>query len=203
MKEKTQQYNEQYINRYKIFFVRGEYSKLCPEKKDFIVKGREKKQKRIILGSIKQLHAKYLETDRSFKILTATFWRFKPFWVVLPKQSDRETCACIKHANIHLIVEKLYYEKLVNSKHSDELFMDLICDDRNMACMLGNCMTCKNRKLKFKTENVRVLDKIQIFLQWDSKAEDKIIKEQKNNHKSERKVTGWQLLELPNKNLIE
>lgn len=77
--------------------------------------------------------------------------------------------AYINHENIFLIVEKLYYEKLANSKHTDELFKDLVCEDRNMACMLRNCVTCKNRKLKFKTENVRVLNKILIFHQWESK----------------------------------
>lgn len=77
------------------FMERDDISKMCPGKKDCVIRGKiKKKQKRILLNTFRKLYQQYLKTKNSYKISLSTFWRYKPFWVVLPKLKDRGTCAC-------------------------------------------------------------------------------------------------------------
>ena len=90
------------------FVERDNISKMCPGKKAFVSFKKFKKQKRILLGTWKSTYEKFCESEKNFKISFTTFWRYKPFWVVLPKVGDRDTCACKVHTNIEHLVTVLF-----------------------------------------------------------------------------------------------
>lgn len=50
---------------------------------------------------MKNLHEKFLKTV-PFAISYSLFTRFRPFWVVSPTLSNRDTCACTIHENMDL-----------------------------------------------------------------------------------------------------
>lgn len=188
------------------FLEKDENTKMCPGKKDFVAKGKVKRQKRILLDSFKNLHKKYLATEPRHRISMTTFWRYRPFWVVLPKYSDRETCACIKHANMELIVSKMFHAKLISAKRPDDLLKELVCDEKNINCMLRRCPKCKENVYNLKTGDVNEVGEI-VFRQWESKAENRTIKGEskiiRRTLKTEKKVTVRELLKILNKQAVE
>lgn len=58
--------------------------------------------------TMKEAYRKYLQGS-SVKMSYPTFRRGKPFWVVPPTKSDRDTCLCIKHENFQILVTKMNY----------------------------------------------------------------------------------------------
>lgn len=74
---------------------------MCPAKRDFVKKNGIKKQKRLLLCSVKALTSKFA-SETGINLSYATLLRAKPFWVVAPKLRDRETCLCVKHENFKL-----------------------------------------------------------------------------------------------------
>lgn len=163
--------------RIKEFLERDENSRMCPGKKDFVVKNKLKKQKRILLGSLKNLHKKFVD-EKNGEISYVTFCRLKPFWIVYPKNQDRETCACVKHANMSLIVKKLYFNRCINFVTPDEIIKNIVCNQDFKECMFGACKECKNKK-KFEDKvinnNVNMNRPI-YFEQWTNIKEERQIK---------------------------
>lgn len=53
-----------------------------------------KKQNRILLNTIEKLFEKLRLENTKTQLSYTTFCRLMPFWVVMPKENDRETCAC-------------------------------------------------------------------------------------------------------------
>lgn len=76
-------------------------SRCAAGKKKCITRNNIKKQKRYMLDSLKNLHQKFLSTY-SMIIGYSLFCQLRPFWVVEPKLTDRDTCACITHENVNL-----------------------------------------------------------------------------------------------------
>lgn len=81
-------------------------SRMLPGKKDAIKRGSLKKQRRVLLDTVDNLH-KQFQTENNVKISRSSFYRAWPFWVTFPKMSDWETCACIKHSNMEILVRSL------------------------------------------------------------------------------------------------
>ncbi|CAH1233436.1 unnamed protein product [Diabrotica balteata] len=129
-----------------------------------------------MLDSLCSLHKKYLATEFAFQVSRTTFCRFRPFWVVAPKQSDRETCACSKHSNVEMICASLYNAKTIPTKKPDELLKAMVCDEKDIDCMLRNCPRCKERTIPVKSEVNENLNKIITYAVWESKAEKREIK---------------------------
>lgn len=65
----------------KAFFERGDISKMCPGKKDFVKMRNIKKQKRLLLVSLKEAYEKFTLNSAS-KMSYTTFIKGKPFCVV-------------------------------------------------------------------------------------------------------------------------
>lgn len=86
------------------FFERDDVS----GKRDSITVKKVKKQKSLLLGSLKNLYKKFCEMNKQYKISYTTFCRFRPFWVIIPRVSNRDTYACRLHANAELLVGALH-----------------------------------------------------------------------------------------------
>lgn len=153
------------------FFVDDSVSKMCPGKKDVVKVGLVKKQRRILLDTLTNLHKKYKE-DTGHNISFVSFTRSRPKWVQPPKKSDRDTCTCVKHANMELLIDALRKPKVIQEKNITELMATIVCSVKSETCMMGTCDTCKDKNVTFSyEENYRVK-----FFKWVSVKEERKIK---------------------------
>ena len=63
--------------------------------------------------------------------------------MVVPKESDRETCLCKIHENCQFLLSKLKQLKIVESDNHDTVVQSVTCDEYK-TCMYGECDSCKN-----------------------------------------------------------
>lgn len=110
------------------FLDKDDSSRLCPGKRDTITRKQEKRQKRYLNDSLINLHKDFCAELPQLKMSCATFCKLRPFWIVFPKVTDRDTCKCVLHENMSLLIEKLYNKKVIGLKSHYELCKDLCCE---------------------------------------------------------------------------
>ena len=76
------------------------------------------------------------------KVLLDYFNKVKPFWVVKPKISDRETTLCKEHENFKLILRKLSRLHIINESNGTKFISSICCDIENEDCMYRQCKEC-------------------------------------------------------------
>lgn len=86
------------------FFERDKNSRMTLGIKQTITVRKMKKQKRLLTASLQELYNRYIIETKE-KISYSSFCRRKPFWVIAPKESDKETCACKLHENTQLMAD--------------------------------------------------------------------------------------------------
>lgn len=90
---------------------------------------------------MKNLHKKYvLEVG---KISLSTFKQYRPFYVLPPKLENRDTCACIKHANMKFMVHKLKLLGFIDDDDLNSVVAKLVCDLKSKECMYSRCDCAK------------------------------------------------------------
>lgn len=60
---------------------------------------KNKKRKNYLRDTLIKVHKKYNDEHSERKISYSNFCKMKPFWIMKPKVTARETCLCIKHLN--------------------------------------------------------------------------------------------------------
>lgn len=64
------------------------------------------------------------------------------------KCNARNTCACEKHLNMQLKLNKLRELKIIESNNVSEIMSNMTCGGKGLEnCMLGLCLECKEKKL--------------------------------------------------------
>lgn len=86
-------------NKIYAFFNQDDVSRATAAKKETKTKNKVKMQKRYLLDSMVNLRLKFVK-ETGIPISYATFRRFKPFYVLIPNLSNRNTCLCKRHSNI-------------------------------------------------------------------------------------------------------
>lgn len=129
------------------FFFDDEVTTQSPNKKDCITYKKEKKLKRYLNDTLSNLHKQFLKRFNQ-NISFPTFLKYKPFFVVYLKINARNTCACVKHLNMQLKLDKLKELKIVESNNLSETMSRLTCNNERLEeCMLGLCLDCKKKRL--------------------------------------------------------
>ena len=131
---KTAETAERIVRSVKHFLEEDRNSIMVPGKRDTIIRFKQKKQKRYITDSLKNLHLKYVK-EANMNISYSLFCRMRPFWIVQPKLSDRDTCMCIIqdtcmciiHENAKLKVQKLKQLRGLEDSNLDEIAKPLCC----------------------------------------------------------------------------
>lgn len=111
----------------KQFFLRDDISRLTTGKRNTVTVRKMKKQRRLLCDSLLNLHRKFLAENQE-KISYAFFCRQRPFWVMAPTDSDRETCQCKTHENIQFMADKLFCLGLATCKNIEEMSDATVCD---------------------------------------------------------------------------
>lgn len=91
------------------FFNRDDVSRSTAGKKETRTRNNHKMQIRYLVDTLKNLYQIY--KDEGGKYSYTTFFRYKPFYVLSPSASSRDTRMCIKHANMELLFEALKKKK--------------------------------------------------------------------------------------------
>ncbi len=144
------------VRRKKMMFVRkvvtkyfedDEVSSLSPEKKDYIVKKKIRKQKRYLNNTMKYLFRKFCRIS-DFVISYTSFCRLRPFWVCVKKVGNRETCMCIKHENINLMARKLKQLHIIDDGNVDRLIENwMYCEPITYDCRFRKCEFCQEKSI--------------------------------------------------------
>lgn len=135
------------------FFLEDENTIPAPGKLDTITKRKITKQKRYLTSTLKILYKKYIDQFNS-KISFSTFCRLRPFYVLKPRVSNRDTCLCVKHENFKFILQKLHYFKIVRSKIPLEVIRELVCNYKDKHCMYRECQSCKIKQCHLANEEL-------------------------------------------------
>jgi hypothetical protein len=130
------------------FLEQNVNSTMTPGKKDTITRGGVKKQKRFLNNTLKNLYNKFLEENPNDFISYCSFCRYRPFWIVEMKISDRDTCLCKLHENVKFMINKLHELNILQSKDLDKICELVTCDQRRKSCMTRSCNRCKNSKFQ-------------------------------------------------------
>lgn len=130
-------------------FLEKDYnSRLCPGKRDTVTRKQDKGQKRYLNDSLKNV-LKDLCAEHIKKTSYSTFCKCRPFWIMFPKVSDRNSCKCVLHENMTLLVRKLNSKKVIGLKSSYELCKDLCCKGGHLKekFLERRCNRCKNKMI--------------------------------------------------------
>ena len=93
------------------------------------------------------LHNKYLRENSGSNMGYTLFCKFRPFWVVKPGLTDRQTCK--KHANLQFKADRLHQLGVLSEKNIGTLVEGLACDRQRKRCMFNECPTCCSNVPKY------------------------------------------------------
>lgn len=149
------------------FYLRDDVSRATAGKKETKTFHKEKMQKRYLLAYLTDIYKKFKE-ETGINVSYTTFVRYKPFFVLRPKISDRDTCVCRKHANIEfkfLALKKLQVLKEYNKL--DDLVDALVCDVKSQQCMYSKCATCERNCINYDFSTTKRNDEVS-WLEWSA-----------------------------------
>ena len=129
------------------YFERDDVSRVKPDKQATITRKGEKRQVRLLLDDLTNLHAKYLSEGN--KISYSMFCRLRPFHVVKPTEKDRKTCLCKIHDNLQMKLNTAFAAGMCKSKNIDDMIKSVVCDDGNKKCMYLECDQCKDKIIEW------------------------------------------------------
>ena len=142
------------VNRMKAkvasFLSRDDNSRITTGKRDTITRNGEKRQRRVLLDSLQNLHSKYQAENEKDSMSYPIFCRLRPFNVTPPKPKDRQTCLCKNCENAALMLDKIKQLNLgVASDATIDTCAKLLCcieasDKDQQNCYYRKCTNCKD-----------------------------------------------------------
>lgn len=154
------------------FYERDDNSRITTGKKQTVTKNKLKKQKRLLLDSMTNLHEKFCAEYVDNVISYTVFTRHRPFWVRMPTSKDRETCLCKKHDNVQLMADKLFQLKVLKSKYCEDFLHHVCCDANDKSCMFRECETCNKQEVKFVEDGILSNDTVVFWHEWKTSKHD-------------------------------
>lgn len=179
----------------RLFFSRDDVSRITTGKKQTVTKEKIKMQKRLLVDSMKNLHLKFLAEQSNLCLSYSLFCTLRPYWVVHPTLSDRETCMCKQHENLGFIAKKLHQMHIIDTSNLETLTQAITCDTTNKQCMYGECEECINNTYAL-TSHYRATDLV-FYLQWAT-----VDKEHRNDPGTAAKITVKKEFECSQEELV-
>ena len=186
--------NEKVKRAVKDFFERDSSSRLTAGKKETITRNKQKKQKRLLNDTLKNLYKEFINAFPCYRNTSyATFCKLRPFWVVKPDYKARDTCLCMEHANFSLVLDKLNMLKIIDEKNPTELLKKLTCEGKlKETCLERVCTECANNDIavnEYEDEDVTCyqwkMKKVEIKVKGKMKLCQKTTKEEITYSKNE------------------
>lgn len=82
----TKRIQDKVINVYQ----RDDNSKLTAGLKETITRNKIEMQKRLLTETVEDVHKKFQQENKDIIVSYTSFYRLRPFWVVPPRESDRD-----------------------------------------------------------------------------------------------------------------
>ncbi|KAJ3612394.1 hypothetical protein NHX12_020670 [Muraenolepis orangiensis] len=123
------------------FFLRDDVSRMTTGRKQTVTRMKKKMQKRLLTDTMKNLHRRFL-SEHIGHVSYTSFCRLRPFWVVTPSASDRDTCLCKKHENLQFMANALQSQGFLSSRNIEEMCEATMCDPKSKVCAYGECSEC-------------------------------------------------------------
>lgn len=126
------------------FYMSDEVSRMMPGKKDYVTIRRgdghkEKVQKRLVLGTLREIYQLYKKDETNPKIGFSRFAALRPRNCVLAGSAGTHSvCVCTYHQNPKLLAAALGLGNLT----LDDLFEHCVCDKNLRECMMAACNDC-------------------------------------------------------------
>lgn len=146
------------LNEIKDFYDRDDVSRATSGRKEYKTKNKIKMQRRYLLAPIKIIYEKYV--SEGGKVSLSTFKKYRPFYVLTPKITERDTCACMKHSNMVFMVKKLKQIGILDSEHLKDITSKMVCDVTSKTCMYGLCESCKSNNINANHVQLNLDDRI-------------------------------------------
>lgn len=146
------------------FLEKDENSTIAPGARDSITIKKETFQKRYLTDTLDNLYKQFSAVS-DLKVSRATFFRFKPGWIMAHEASARDTCLCKEHTNCKFLLEKLASLKILPSSKSLEFIESVTCDPKNKTCMYREFIKCKHQVVP-----AREHDEPCSFYRWETKS---------------------------------
>lgn len=170
-------------DKVKSFYTRNDNSRLITGKRQTKTHKKVKKQRRVLLHNLKILYHKFISEGKT-KISYRVFCRLRPFFVVFPRQSDRNTCMCKICDNTELMVASLAKVNAIDTDDLDKIMQRIVCDVKDERCIFRSCAVCKGNRIEV---DKHVLDKDVTWFEWKTKTEKRVLSQ--GNKKIEKEVT--------------
>ncbi|KAK3911351.1 Protein piccolo [Frankliniella fusca] len=121
------------------FYLEEENSKVLPGIRDCVsVSKNVYEQKRLLLFTLGELYALFLQKFPDLKIGRSIFFSLRPKWCVFPRSTGTHiVCVCQIHEDFKLVLNALKIKD-----HYRELISSLVCDTNSRSCMLRLCDQC-------------------------------------------------------------
>ena len=188
-RKKSQTLGQKLAKTVEAFLNRDDNSRITTGKHDTISKNKVKKQRRILADTLENLHAKFCQEKPAEKMSYSLFCRLRPFYIVHPKNKDRQSCLCRIHENARLIVEKMNQLKLLPAGvHSAEGWVKAaVCPKPSQACYDRKCQNCKeNLTINPDDPNDTVS-----WQQWKTVKEARVSQRERRHYSENCTVNNW------------
>ncbi|WAR22348.1 LOW QUALITY PROTEIN: hypothetical protein MAR_016322 [Mya arenaria] len=177
------------------FYIRNDNSRLILGKRQTKSLRKIRKQRRFLLFDIKTLYKKFLSEGKT-KTSYSVFCRLRPFFVVFPRHSDRNTCMCKVCNNTEIMAEAL---KRVSAIESADL--NTCLERMKRIVYTVNVKACRERSMDVNKDVLG--DDVQWF-EWNIKREVRTIKKGKDVtenaiHITEKEIKNGNVNELVDK----
>ena len=126
---------------------KNENSSIAPGINDTMTKNGIKQRKRYLCDSIDNLYLKFKEEEK-LNISRSMFYAVRPFWIVHRKLTGRDTCLCKPHANMDLLLQKLFHLNIIDSVSVTSCIKSRVCNMMSKDCFFGECEKCKDKNIK-------------------------------------------------------
>lgn len=134
---------------------------MSPGKKEFCYKG-EVQKIRYLTDSMVSLHEKFL-ANSAVKISYSQFAKLRPPYIVPPKCSARDTCACSRCENFKLIVLGAKKADLISESSGRLLVNSVCCPSKTDLCVSRKCDNCRDKCILY---NEHGCDDVISYQQW-------------------------------------
>lgn len=162
-------------------------SRIMSNKKDTVTvhidDEKTKKQKRLLLNDIKNLHVEFKKNFPEYPIGLTKFAELRPKWCVLAGSAGtHNVCVCIIHQNFKAMIDAINLENISNGTLKDykDCINYVLCKNPTESCFLKKCNVCpKIQKFIDYVENVMEENNISqvIFSTWQATDRCTLIKQ--------------------------
>ncbi|KAL5015984.1 hypothetical protein ScPMuIL_005573 [Solemya velum] len=171
--EKKGSLSKRLAHRIQMFYERDDISRQTTGQKQTVTRRKVKKQKRLLCDTLENLHKKYVAENINNNLSYATFCRLRPFWVVIPTEKERDTCACKLCENVKYMADALHKAKAIKTSKMEILVQQVVCSETKQACMYGECSVCKQKSIPTEC---RDKDADISWMHWKNVKEDRTLK---------------------------